>query len=832
MSRLPGSPLARGREAITCAFAILALLAARLPAEAQGPVAYWPLDGDAADRSGHGNNGTVFGAETVAGKMAQALKFDGIDDEITVSAGAELSSVTAGAHSYSAWVFLTREMMPYPYGAFVIDSSDPTVPYPSNDGDQRGLRFLETSAPCFKWVTTTRSYQLCASTAVSLFEWHHIAGVYDGLEGRIYVDGVLSGRESSSGTATRTQVWKIGNVSAGGTGLGFFPGLIDDVRVYNRALTAAEVATLSSGLVAHWRLDGDCVDATGNGNDCVVVGAQVASGAIGSAYEFDGVDDELVVSVGPELRSVTAGPHSISAWVKLEETPTVPKFVVDSVNPALGGDFGDQRGLRFHSDATPVFKWVTDAGPGCQFAGNGLAYCLASDGPIGVGQWHHIAGVYDANAGRIYVDGVMRGSIASAGIPTPTTIWKIGNVSGGGTGTGFFQGAIDDVRVYNRALTGAEIAALSHAEVTAPPIAEAGSAQTVDATGRDGALVVLDGRASYDLAGRQLAFAWTDETGRTLGNTAVVQVQVAVGTHTYTLTVDNGNGGSASDSVTVTVREGAVVLLIDSHGNPVSGATVQYYVGSWQDFGTTGSDGKARKAVPFGSYTFRMMYAGGVQDKGQNLNTSTLVVFQTVNVTVQLKNSLGASLDTGSVQYYAGSWRAFGTTSAGQASLELLPVNYTFRMTYAGGVQDKTQNVGLGAGVVFQTVNVMVQLRNSLGTPLDTGTVQYYAGSWRPFGTTAAGQVSLEMLPVSYTFRMTYAGGVQDRTQNMGTSATVGFVTALVHSVSGTCIRYYAGAWRTFIQDSELLPASYPFRFNDGTPDTTSLVVGGVNQIH
>ena len=275
------------------------------------------------------------------------------------------------------------------------------------------------------------------------------------------------------------------------------------------------------------------------------------------------------------------------------------------------------------------------------------------------------------------------------------------------------------------------------------------------------------------------------------------------------------------------------VRLQDSHGNPMSGATVQYYAGSWLSFGTTGADGAARQNIPAGTYTFRMIYLGGVQDQLETVGPGSSVVFQTTNVTVQLKNSAGAPLDPGTVQYYAGSWRSFGTTSGGQVSLELLPLSYTFRMTYAGGVQDQLQNVATSATVVFQSTNVTVKLTNSLGAPLDPGTAQYYAGTWHTIGTTSSGQVSVELLPLSYTFRMTYLGGVQNGVQNVATNATVVFATAVVHSNTGTCTKFYAGAWRAFVQDMELLPGTYTFRFNDGTPDTVSAVtVGVVNHIH
>ena len=147
-------------------------------------------------------------------------------------------------------------------------------------------------------------------------------------------------------------------------------------------------------------------------------------------------------------------------------------------------------------------------------------------------------------------------------------------------------------------------------------------------------------------------------------------------------------------------------------------------------------------------------------------------------------------------------------------------------MAHAYGRQERSQNVSTNSTVVFQTTRVSVQLKDSTGALIDTGAVHYYAGAWRDMGSTSGGQAFRELLPGTYTFSMVYAYGRQEKSQNISTGPTVVFATGRVHSDTGSCTYYYAGAWRVFTQDMELIPATYTFRFNDGTSNVSYTVIG------
>ncbi len=273
------------------------------------------------------------------------------------------------------------------------------------------------------------------------------------------------------------------------------------------------------------------------------------------------------------------------------------------------------------------------------------------------------------------------------------------------------------------------------------------------------------------------------------------------------------------------------VRLVDSHGQGIAGAAITYYHAGWQPFGTTGADGRASLAIAGGTYPFRVAFAGATNQKSQDVGASPEVVFQTADVVVRLQDSAGAPLDTGAAEYYAAGWKTFGSTSGGAVHRELLPGSYPFAVTFGGARVQKTQDVGAAPEVVFATRDVTARLEDSTGAALDTGSVDYYAGGWRAFGTTSGGAVHRELLPASYPMAMTYAGARLQKTQDVGVDPLVVFqtrdVAVRLQTSAGLpldvgSVEYYAGGWKPFGVTSggevrrELLPASYPIAMSYG----------------
>lgn len=305
-----------------------------------------------------------------------------------------------------------------------------------------------------------------------------------------------------------------------------------------------------------------------------------------------------------------------------------------------------------------------------------------------------------------------------------------------------------------------------------------------------------------------------------------------------------GGAGVCKPSLTIAAGDhqvkSAVVATLKNHsGANVSGGQASAYVGGqWVSFtATTNTYGTACQLFSgqLGNVSVAMVYNGTREQlPPQNQPTNSIFAFQTDLVTVQLKNSTGALIDTGTASYYAGGWVNLGITHSGQIPVEMLPGTYSFAMVYNGTREQKnTVTVGPNTVVVFQTTGVTVQLQRSTGTnpPLSGGDASYYAGGWNTIGTTDNnGQTTVEMLTGSYSFAMVF-NGTREQLNNVGISGTttnVTFQTTLVsvllrtpdgHSpvtdVAATA-SYYAGGWHTVATTNGyapflMLPGNYSF---------------------
>jgi hypothetical protein len=195
-------------------------------------VLYLPFDKDdgsyARDRSGYNNHGTIYGATRVAGKFGNALSFDGIDDCVKVP---DAPVLNPSVLTVCAWVRLSA-----------YSSTFQSIVNKGSGGATRyQLRVDPTPTNLFEIsVGDGTTFTMVYSTTVpALGSWYFVAATADGSVVKIYVNGVLENYKSQ--TAPITPVAQFLVVGARDDAKQWFNGLIDEVRVYNRALTAGEI---------------------------------------------------------------------------------------------------------------------------------------------------------------------------------------------------------------------------------------------------------------------------------------------------------------------------------------------------------------------------------------------------------------------------------------------------------------------------------------------------------------------------------------------------------------------------------------------------------------
>ncbi len=565
--------LADTRVTLIRAFVVLCMLLPRLASAdiTTGLVGRWALDESsgttATDSSGFNNNGTLVNgpAWNSGGKLGGALSFDGVNDYVTL--GNPASLIPGSTITLAGWMRLTDISV----NRFVISKYDGLNPQTDTF-----LRYQAgTGVMCSIGGTATT-----AAASVVTGQWYHVACTYDGSLIRVYLNGVQVKTAAKSGPIADEvgTAWLIGARTPANPGA-FMHGLLDDVRVYTRALTGADVAELfnfagpdltppvrsngapsgtlaagttqttlslstnenascrysttagtayssmvkvfsttggtshstvvtglsngnsytyyvrcqdglgnantddfpinfsvasssgggdiTTGLKGHWALDSTsgmtAFDSSGSNNNGTLINgpAWSSAGRISGALLFDGVND--YVTLGNPASLIPGNAITLAAWINLADLSS-NKFIIakhDTLAPH------NQTFLRYE----------TGTGVTCSVGGTGL---VAAAGIV-AGQWYHAACTYDGSAIRVYVDGVqvatqtMTGPIADEVGVT----WLIG-ARPPANPSSFMHGLLDDVRVYNRALTPVDITLLANPDGgpptdTTPPVLSNGA---------------------------------------------------------------------------------------------------------------------------------------------------------------------------------------------------------------------------------------------------------------------------------------------------------------------------------------------------------------------
>ncbi len=457
---------------------------------APGPVAWWKFDeksgttayDSAASTTYSGGNHGAFGGGSnnpswSTGKYGGALKFAG-NEYIDAVHSPKLEFGT-GSFTVSYW------MKPFAYPTDQ-DSSTAGLINKQDASQATGWRFDFFSNGDFIFANDdgTTEPQEYMDDDVVLNQWYYVTGVVDRTtdHNKLYINGQLqsdiddiSGLGSFDSAASNDLY-----IGAGRSDHRYFDGLIDDVRIYNYARTQKQILEDMNaggpalkqpvlhlsfdegyGSVAHddsiYGNNGTLVSG-GSGGNSTVSAMWDLNGKFGKAMEFDGTNDYVYTTNSFDYPA----DFTVSVWFKT--TVASGHKLVGFENLQTGTGSGSHSGhIWMGTDGKIRYGWWTGS----------ASVNLASTATLNDGQWHHAVGTYSmAPLGSLYIDGVLQESSSLAMGSYSSVYWRVGSwrlaTSYWTNGSdGYFNGLIDEVKVYNYTLSEDEIKTLYNSGASA-----------------------------------------------------------------------------------------------------------------------------------------------------------------------------------------------------------------------------------------------------------------------------------------------------------------------------------------------------------------------------
>ncbi len=395
----------------------------------QAMVFFDKMENNAADSSGNANNGMAYGNPSwIAGRCGMAILLNGSNfiDVVDSPSLSITSNITV-----AAWI--KKDPSWSSTGNILAKGANSAYRWRVN-GDGT-LWFLINDG--------TGSQSIFSGGSVSS-NWHHVAVTADCKSKNVgfYVDGVLATNlpTTKTGIATTSGDLVVGAYST--NGVEGFNGAIDEVRIYNYCLTAAQIGRVfldDNGLIFWGKMENDATDSSGNANNGTVYGSPTwVDDYTGNAIHLNTNGDYISVADSPSL-SITNN-LTVAAWIKKDPGATYGDILSKNAN--------SEYRWRVNSDGTLWF--LINDGTGYQTFFSGVNVST---------NWHHVAVTADFKSKNVgfYVDGALATNV-------PTVKTGITNASAGliigaysASGTEVFQGIIDEVRIYNYCLTDAQI---------------------------------------------------------------------------------------------------------------------------------------------------------------------------------------------------------------------------------------------------------------------------------------------------------------------------------------------------------------------------------------
>lgn len=397
------------------------------------------VSGSAIDESLYFHTVTVSGPSYTTGQDQSsqgALSFSSINHYVSIS-NPEDFSIMNNSFTMAAWIYPTSFQQ---YNTVISKLN----------GSHRDIvfRFDDTGKPQVHFTNSSNgiSFVTCDSSVISLNTWQHLAATWDGNEMRIYVNGQLKKDLVLTGGP---DFQNAGNLRIGSFATGSaerLNGYIDDVQIRAYTTPEDEIACLMSAfvpmhenIVLQMPLDNNGLDISPNANSGTANGVTAATdrwGQTSKASRFNGISSKTVVPYITEYAAL-ASAFTISAWIKVDNGAGVHTIISKT---QTGRDIV----LRVQANKLTAHYYI-----------GSYVWCIAPTATITGTDWHHIACTWDGTEMAIYHNGNKLQSTTPATGPTFTTApWTIGAL---GTSGEYFSGVMDDLKVWDRALSICEL---------------------------------------------------------------------------------------------------------------------------------------------------------------------------------------------------------------------------------------------------------------------------------------------------------------------------------------------------------------------------------------